>query len=87
MVILVIIYYREKFSLIFSNPKGFIDLFLNISRIASFSLYALALNMGIFLLAAIVEIIYGAGHYLFLIYMTCLFYCFPLVYSMGQRAL
>ena len=56
IVILVVIYYQEKFSLIFSNPKGFIDLFLNISRIASFSLYALALNMGIFLLAAIVEI-------------------------------
>lgn len=55
--ILVIIYYREKFVLIFSNPEVFLNLFLETSKIAAFSLYALALNLAIFILAAIIEIL------------------------------
>ncbi len=55
--ILVIIYYREKFALIFSNPEDFLNLFLETSKIAAFSLYALALNLAIFFLAGIIEIL------------------------------
>lgn len=55
--ILVIIYYREKFVLILSNPEVFLNLFLETSKIAAFSLYALALNLAIFILAAIIEIL------------------------------
>ena len=57
LILLVIFYYRDKFSLILSNPSEFVDLLLETSQIAAFSLYALGLNLAIFILAAIIEII------------------------------
>lgn len=55
--LLVVLYYREKFGLLFSNPEDFINLFLETSKIAAFSLYALGLNLAVFILAAVIELL------------------------------
>ena len=57
VTILVVYYYREKFSLIISHPKDFFYLILETSKIATFSIYALAANISLFLVAATVEIL------------------------------
>ena len=56
-ILVFLYYYRQKFSLIISQPKEFFDLFLVTTKLASFSFYLLIINIGIFILAAGVEIV------------------------------